>query len=280
MEFGTVSLREQLGMSTLRGQTVFANAISELEAGSDLTNLQTIAEQDGFTYVLNGTKRYVTNAPFAHYAVVFCCTDPQAGFLGVSALVVDLNSPGVVIAEPYRMIGVAHAQVASITFNDCRIPQDNLLGQEGSGTKIFAHSMLWERTVMFSGLMGVLQQNLDAAVRFATSRIQRGVPVAKFQAVSHRLVDCAIDIEACRSLIASAVSEKNSQRAALLAMQTKVACSEAFIRVGRKVALTFGGAGMQESCPASRLMADSLATGSFSGSNDALRSAIASKMGL
>src|SRR5262249_27769601 len=149
--------------------------------------LKTRAVRDGADYVLNGVKSYVTNGPVADVFLVYASTQPSHGYMGISAFVVEKGAPGLVVGKPFEKIGLDTASMGAIYLNDCRVPAQNLLGQEGTGAVAFKGSMAWERACLFASYVGLMDRQLGQAISYAREREQFGRAIGKYQAISQRI---------------------------------------------------------------------------------------------
>ena len=199
-EHASEDLKQRLLPGLCQGSLIGANAISESSAGSDLAALKTRAVRDGDAYVISGEKNFVTNGAVADVFTVYAVTEPSAGYLGISAFVVERNERSVA-GKPFDKLGLTTAQTGPVLFDGCRVPAGNLLGAEGQGLRIFNSSMAWERTCLFAGYLGQMQRQLDTTIEYATGRKQFGKAIARNQAVSHRIVDMKVRLEAARMLL-------------------------------------------------------------------------------
>lgn len=264
-----------------RGELVGANAITESEAGSDVFALKTTAVRDGDAYVLSGTKTYVTNGPDADVLVVYAVTNPKHGYLGISAFAVDAATPGVVRGEPFHKIGLHGAPVAQVYFDDCRVPAGQLLGHEGGGAAVFNASMLWERACLFALYLGAMEDELEATIAYARSRNQGGKPIAKHQAVSHRIVDMKLRFEAARLLLYQACWRFDAGLDAQLdVFLSKLAVSEAAVTSALDALRIHGGMGVIAEVGVEAHLRDAIPGLIFSGTSEIQRELIAARLGL
>jgi alkylation response protein AidB-like acyl-CoA dehydrogenase len=279
---GTEELRGRMLPRLASGEWVGANAITESEAGSDVFALRARAERDGDSYRLNGSKIYVTNGPVADVAVVYAATNPGAGMLSISAFAVELDLPGVVVGPPLAKTGLSSSPVGSVYFEDCAVPVASRLGGEGQGALVFEASMKLERSCLFAAYLGAMQRQLDEVVEFAESRRQFGRPIGKNQAVSHRVVDMKLRLEAARHLLYYAcwAVDCGARDATLAVALAKLAVSEAAVQSGIDAIQIHGGLGVMAEAGIGRGLHDALPATIFSGTSDMQREIAAAQLGL
>ena len=258
-----------------------ANAITELEAGSDVFALSTRADRDGDEYVLSGTKAYVTNGPDADVILVYATVDPALGFLGVTAFVVERGTPGLEPAGAFNKVGLRTAPASGLVLKQCRVPVRNRLGEEGEGWQVFQQSMRWERACLFAAYVGAMERQLERTTRFAKERRQFGRPIGKNQAVSHRIVDMRLRLEAARLLLYRACWKMDQgEEATLDGCLSKLAISEGAVQSGLDAVQLHGAIGIDTDYGIGRMLLDALPSTIFSGTSEILRDNIARELGL
>ncbi|MBL3704244.1 acyl-CoA dehydrogenase [Sulfitobacter sp. BDSS02] len=229
-----------------RGEATGCLALTEPNAGSEASNIETTARREGDTYVLTGMKRYITNAPIADLFTVFARTDPDStGARGISAFIVERGMPGLSTSAPYKMMGQAGSPVGEVHFDDCVVPAANLIGGvEGVGFTTAMKVLNKQRIHLAALCTGPAIRMLDMAMDHATTREQFGKKVVDFQLVSALLADCRTEIEAAKQLIlATARNRDNGGDIALEASICKYFASEMCGRVADRCVQVFGGAG-------------------------------------
>jgi len=175
--------------------------LTEPGAGSDVASISTRAEKRGDRYVLNGSKMFITNGPIADVAVVYAKTDRDQKHAGISAFIVEKGTPGFSAGKPLNKMGVRSSHTSELIFEDCEIPAENLLGQEGAGFLMAMRTVEWDRSTLMAPFVGGMTYVLRRCVRYALERHQFGRPIAEFQAIKHKLAEIKIFIEAARSLV-------------------------------------------------------------------------------
>jgi alkylation response protein AidB-like acyl-CoA dehydrogenase len=226
------------------GSRIGAFALTEPEAGSDATALKSRAVRDGDVYLLNGNKIYISNAPHADTFVTFAKTADKAGNEGISAFILESGFPGFVRGKPLRMYSPsAGSDVGEIAFDDCQVPVQNLLGEEGQGFTAMLTSLGWER-LAFAGFLGAMACNLEDCIAYAKERHAFGRPISKFQLIQAKLADMAVDLEAARLLTYKlAWMFDTGQVIHLQAAIAKLFTTEAALRNALEAVQIFGGYG-------------------------------------
>ncbi len=263
------------------GEWIGANAITESEAGSDAFALKTRARRDGAEYVLDGEKTFVTNGPVADLFLVYASTQPERGFLGISAFLVERGSPGLTVGKPFEKGGVTTSPMSSIYLAGCRVPESRRLGPEGLGGSLFQSSIGWERSGLFAFWLGTMERQLDEAVQHAKTRRQFGRPIGSNQAVSHRLANMKLRLESSRLLLYRACWERSQGHPSdLMSSLAKLAVSEAFLESSIDAVRIFGGSGIVRDVGIERYVRDALPGTIYSGTSDMQREIIARALGL
>ncbi|HKF49650.1 MAG TPA: acyl-CoA dehydrogenase family protein [Terracidiphilus sp.] len=280
-EFGSPELRSRTLERLASGEWVGANGITEEEAGSDVHALAASAVREGDFYVLNGIKSYVTNGPAADVVLVYARTNPEFGFLGLSAFAVEKTFPGFTGGEPIRKAGLQSVPASSIHLADCRVPATHRLGAEGQGSAIFGYSMQWERACLFAAYAGMMDRQLDALVAFARTRRQFRRAIGKNQAVSHKIADMKLRLEAARLLLYRACWRiDRGEDARMDVSMAKLAISEAVIESSLNAIHLHGAAGYSVEAGFERDLRDAIPSAIFSGTSEMQREIIAEALGL
>lgn len=280
-DFGGEELKKQFLPAMIAGELAGANAASEDNAGSDLFSMATTFEKQGDLYVINGEKSYVANAPNADVVMVYAGKKTAPGFFGTSAFLVECETPGVTVEEPFEEIGLHSVQSSKISFKNCKVSAENLIGSEGQGGIIFNRAMQWERLGLYAGYVGAMEKGLDETIHYARKRKQFGKKISSQQAVSHKIVDMKIRLESAKLLLYKACCTFDEGKNALLETSlAKIAISEAAVLSGIDSLSIFAGAGYKAEAGASASLNDALATLSASGTPDMLREIAAAEMRL
>jgi alkylation response protein AidB-like acyl-CoA dehydrogenase len=279
--YGTEEQKRRYLPKLATGEWIGANAATEHEAGSDVFAMRTRAERDGSGYVLNGAKTFVTNAPVADMIVTYATLDPALGKMGITAFLVERNTPGVTIGKPFDKMGLRSSPLAEVFFNNCRIPACQRLGREGRGVAVFESAMEWERGCVLANCLGVMKRQLERAIAHAQSRKQFGKPIGKYQSVANRIVDMKVRLETCRPLVYRIAELKRLNKPAELeAAIAKLYVSEAFIKSSLDVVQIFGGYGYMTDLGLEGDLRDAVASTIYSGTSEMQRNIIARCLGL
>jgi alkylation response protein AidB-like acyl-CoA dehydrogenase len=260
---------------------VAAFAITEASAGSDSSNVKTRARRDGDSYVLNGTKQFITNGSVAKIYSIIASTNPIKGARGLSAFIIEDGTPGFTYGKIEDKMGIRCSKTAELVFQDCRVPAANLIGgKEGYG---FIHTMrTFDRTRPGVGAqaLGIAAGALDEALEYARTRIQFDVPIAHFQAVQMMLADMAIQVEASRTLIyaVARAADAGMKNTSAIASMAKVLASDTAMKVTTDAVQIFGGYGYMKEYPVEKMMRDAKITQIYEGTNQIQRLVIASEL--
>jgi len=241
---GTSEIKRQLLPEVKSGGAIAAFAITEPEAGSDVSALQTTARRDGAGYVLNGVKTFISNAGLADFYTVFAKTDTAKGNKGISAFVVEKHASGFYFEEKIDLIA-AHP-IGRIRFDGCRVPLSNLLGGEGEGFKIAMTTLDTFRPTVGAAALGLARRGLDEAISYARRRVQFGRPLSEFQATQMKLAEMATELDAARLLVYRAAWKKDTEagRVTLESAMAKLFATEAAQRIIDAAVQIHGGTGV------------------------------------
>ena len=279
LKFGTEEQKRVYLPSMARGSKMAAFALTEPNAGSDVSGLQTTAARDGDVYRLNGEKIFITNAGEAGVYIVFAATNPSLKNKGISAFVVDAETPGFTIGEKYRKMGIRGCANAKLHFNDCVVPAENLLGNEGDGFTIAMQTLDAGRISIGAQAVGIAQGAFDATVDYVRKRIQFGKPISAFQNTRFRLADMKTRIESSRLLVERAAEQKDAglpYRAA--AAMAKLSASETAVAVTIQCVQLHGGYGYTRDFPVERMFRDAKITEIYEGTSEVQRMVVASEI--
>ena len=256
-----------------RGEGLFSYCLSEPEAGSDAASMRTRAVRDGDSFVLNGTKRWITNAGVSDYYTVMAVTDPDAGPRGISAFVVEKADEGVSFGAPEKKLGIKGSPTREVYFDNVRIPAERMIGEEGSGFKTALRTLDHTRLTIGAQALGVAQGAVDFCIRYVQERKQFGKPIAEFQGVSFMLADMAMKTEAARSLIytAAAMSERMDPQLTFMSAAAKCFASDVAMEVTTNGVQLLGGYGYTRDFPLERMMRDAKITQIYEGTNQIQR---------
>lgn len=279
--FGSEPAKRRFLPGMASGELIAGNAMTEDEAGSDVSRLAVTATPADGGFVLNGTKSFVSNGPVADVFVTYATSDPEAGHLGRTAFVVGRDAPGVRAGEPFEKMGLSSVPAGRVFFEDCFVPDEQVLGVPGQGGAIFQESMGWERACLFAGYVGLLDRLLDRSVRHVRSRRQFGSRIGDFQAVANRIVEMKLRLESGRLLLYRACWEMDAGHdfGPSVAL-SKLAVSEAAVAGALDAVRLFGALGYLREPGIEAMLRDSVPALIFSGTSDIQRLVIAKELGL
>jgi len=273
--YGTDYIKEQYLTPLAKGEKLGAFSLSEPASGSDAAGMKAAAVLKGDNYILNGTKNWITNGASADYYLVTAHTDPNAGHRGISAFVVDKDFPGFSRAQKERKLGIRSSDTASIILEDCVVPKENLLGEEG-GFKIAMKTLDGGRIGIAAQALGIAQASIDASIEFAKERVQFGKPIVNLQAIQFKLADMETRTNAARLLTMQAASIKDAGESfSSAAAKAKLYASETAVFVSSEAVQIFGGSGYLKDYPVERYMRDSKITEIYEGTSEIQRIVIA-----
>jgi alkylation response protein AidB-like acyl-CoA dehydrogenase len=264
------------------GEWLCAYALTEAGSGSDSAAMRTTAVLDGGEYVLDGSKRFITNAGVASLYTVFAKTDPAAGHAGISAFVVESDAPGFEVARLEPKMGIAGSTTGELVFDGCRVPAENLLGAEGEGFKIAMRILDRSRPGVAAQGLGIAQGATDYALEYAKSRETMGKPIAQHQLIAAKLADMETRCEAARGLlyrfgrmVDEGVPDAELTKASAMA---KLYCTDVAMEVTTEAVQILGGYGYIKEYPVERMMRDAKITQLYEGTNEIQRLVIAREM--
>jgi alkylation response protein AidB-like acyl-CoA dehydrogenase len=279
---GTDEQKQRFLPRLATGEWLAAYALTEPGSGSDSAAMRTEARLDGDEYVLNGGKRFITNAGVAHVYTVFAKTDPEAGHSGISAFAVEADSPGFEVGRIEPKMGIKGSTTGEIFFNDLRIPADNLLGEEGEGFKIAMRILDRSRPGIGAQGLGLAQGATDYALEYAKSRETMGKPIAQHQLISAMLADMETKCEAARGLLykVGMMVDEGAPEDELtkISAMAKLYCTDVAMEVTTDAVQILGGYGYMQEYPVERMMRDAKITQIYEGTNQIQRLVIAREM--
>ena len=276
---GSEELKHRFMPDLCSGKKLAAFALTEPQAGSDIVNLRTTAEKKSDRYILNGQKAFITNGGIADIYIVFAVTDKDAGKGGISAFVVESDTPGFNPGKPEDKMGLRGSPTTDLFFEEVEVPAKNLVGEESQGYKIALMTLDAGRLSLGAQCLGVAKEALAHSVEYAKVREQFGKPIARFQAVQWMLADMATDIFCMENILyrTTAMSDRGMPYTRESAM-VKLFCSEALDRCVDKAVQIHGGMGYMRECPVERLYRDARVTRIFEGTSEIQRIVIANSL--
>ncbi len=281
LAFGSEDQKERYLPGLCSGDLIGAHGMTEPDTGSDAYSLRTRAERVEGGYLLNGTKMFVTNAPIADMALVFATVDPKRGMWGITGFLIDLGTPGFRVSRDIEKMGLRTSPMGELVMENCFIPEANRLGPEGAGSRIFNHSMEWERSCILASNLGAMERQLETSIQYARDRTQGGQQIGKYQSVANRIVDMKVRLETARLLLYKvAWLKKEGKSAVMEAAMAKLYLSEAFVSSGLDAIRTLGGYGYMTEFEVERDLRDAIGGTIYSGTSDIQRNIIARLLGL
>jgi alkylation response protein AidB-like acyl-CoA dehydrogenase len=274
---GSEELKQLVLRDIAENGVLISYALSEREAGSDAASMRTRAERDGDTWVLNGSKAWITNAGVSTWYTVMAVTEAAAGPRGISAFVVHKDDPGFTVGAKERKLGIKGSPTCELYFEDCVIPAGRIVGAPGTGFKTALRTLDHTRLAIGAQALGIAQGALDATVAYVKQRRQFGQRIADFQGVQFMLADMAMKIEAARHLVyaAAARADRNEPGLSFTSSAAKVFASDTAMSVTTDAVQLFGGAGYTRDFPVERMMRDAKITQIYEGTNQINRMVMA-----
>jgi alkylation response protein AidB-like acyl-CoA dehydrogenase len=282
LTFGTPAQKQQYIPGLCNGTLIGSNALTEPNSGSDaFGGLKATALKRGDFYVLNGAKTFVTNAPVANLLLIFATVDPSKGAHGVSAFLVERDTPGLAVGATIGKMGLTTVPMGQVILENCQVRAEQRLGDEGAGPAVFMHAMEWERAFILASAVGAMERQLESCIQYAKRRRQFGKPISKFQLVATKIVDMKLRLETARSLLYKVAWLKAMDRSAYMeAALTKLHISECWIASCMDALQIHGGYGYLTELEVERDLRDALGSRFYSGTSEIQRVIIAQFLGL
>src|SRR6266700_1600172 len=251
------------------GEWLAAFGLTEAGSGSDAAAMKTFAVRSGDKYMLNGSKRFITNGGLAQVNSIFAITDPKAGTRGISAFIVEKDFPGFSVGRIEEKMGIKGSQTAELIFTDCEVPVENLLGREGDGFKFAMMTLDRTRPGVAAQAMGIAQGALDLALSYSKQRVQFKKPIAENQGIQFMLADMATKVEAARLLVYNAAEmiDRGELNFGKYSSMAKLYASDIAMEVTGDAVQILGGYGYMKEYPAERMMRDAKITQIYEGTN-------------
>jgi alkylation response protein AidB-like acyl-CoA dehydrogenase len=277
---GSESLKQRYLTPVATGEAMFSYCLSEPEAGSDAASMTTKAVRDGDYWVLNGVKRWITNAGVSEYYTVFAVTDPSARSRGISAFVVEKSDEGVSFGAPEKKLGIKGSPTREVYFDNVRIPLDRMIGAEGTGFATAMKTLDHTRVTIAAQAVGIAQGALDFALGYVQERKQFGKPIAEFQGLQFMLADMGMKLEAARQLtyVAAGKSERGDADLTYFGAAAKCFASDAAMEITTDAVQLLGGYGYTRDYPVERMMRDAKITQIYEGTNQVQRIVMARQL--
>jgi alkylation response protein AidB-like acyl-CoA dehydrogenase len=277
---GSEELKKKYLTPVAAGTAMFSYCLSEPEAGSDAASMKTRAVRDGDTWVLNGVKRWITNAGVSDYYTVFAVTDPEKRSAGISAFVVEKADEGVSFGAPEKKLGIKGSPTREVYFDNVRIPADRMIGDEGTGFGTAMRTLDHTRVTIAAQAVGIAQGALDYALEYAKERKQFGKAIAEFQGLQFLLADMGMKVEAARQLTYAAAgrSQRGDKDLTFFGAAAKCFASDTAMQVATDAVQVLGGYGYTRDYPVERMMRDAKITQIYEGTNQVQRIVMARQL--
>ena len=282
---GSADLNQRYLAPVARGEAMFSYALSEPEAGSDAAAMRTRAVSDGDSFILNGTKRWITNAGISRFYTVMAVTEPEAGQRGVSAFVVERDDPGFSFGALEHKLGIKGSPTRELYFDNCVIPADRMIGEEGSGFRTALATLDHTRITIAAQALGIAQGAVDYAAGYVRERKQFGTAIAEFQGIQFMLADMAMKVEAARQLTYAAAARSERAMAGakvpdltFISSACKCFASDVAMEVTTDAVQLLGGYGYTREYPVERMMRDAKITQIYEGTNQIQRVVMARQL--
>jgi len=278
--YGSEEQKKKFLPDVATGKSLVAFGLTEANAGSDASGIQTTAKLEGNEYVLNGTKQWITNGGEAELYTIIAITDKSKGPRGASAFIVEKGTPGFTFGKKENKMGIRASSTTELIFNNCRIPKENLISKQGMGFIIAMKTLDSSRTGVGAMGVGVAQGAIDEAISFAKNRVQFGQPITSFQAIQHMFADMQTQTEAARALVYSVAryidsGAKDFSRASAMA---KLFGTDVSMKVTTDAVQIMGGSGYMKEYPVEKMMRDAKLNQIFEGTNQIQRVVIAREL--
>ncbi|PFP30985.1 acyl-CoA dehydrogenase [Bacillus sp. AFS073361] len=270
--FGTEQQKEKYVPKLASGEYLGAFCLTEPSSGSDAASLKSRAVKKGDHYVINGSKVFITNGGEADVYIVFAKTNPELGSKGISAFIVEKNTPGFIVGKDEKKMGLHGSRTVQLTFEDMHVPAENLLGAEGEGFKIAMANLDVGRIGIATQALGIAEAALSAATTYAGDRHQFGKPIAAQQGIGFKLADMATSVEAAKLLVyRAAYLRTHGKKCTLEASMAKLFATKTAVEVTTEAIQVFGGYGYTEDYPVERYFRDAKITEIYEGTSEIQR---------
>jgi alkylation response protein AidB-like acyl-CoA dehydrogenase len=277
---GSEEQKERFLSKLATGEWIGAYALTEPGSGSDSAAMRTEARKDGDGYVLNGSKRFITNAGVAQLYTVFAKTDPGGGHAGISCFLVEADAPGFEVGRIEPKMGIKGSTTGEVFFNDCRVPAKNLVGEEGEGFRIAMRILDRSRPGIAAQALGIAQGATDYALEYAKSRETMGKPIAEHQLVAAKLAEMETKCEAARGLLyrVGRMIDEDAPELTKFSAMAKLLCGDVAMEATTEAVQVLGGYGYMKEYPVERMMRDAKITQIYEGTQEIQRIVIAREM--
>lgn len=281
LKFGTDDQKDKYLPGLATGSLIGGHAMTEPNFGSDAFGIKCKAVKKGTTYVLNGTKTFITNAPLADILLVFAVTDTSSKFAGLSVFLVEKSFSGFSVGTCEELMGLKTCPIGEVLLQDCEVPEENRLGNEGAGAAIFNSEMEYERSCLFATHVGAMEKILEECIDYAKNREQFGKPIGSNQSISHKIADMKVRMELSRLILYKAAWMKaQGKRAPIESAMAKLYISESYVQNCLDAIQIHGGYGYSTELNFERHLRDSVAGRIYSGTSEIQKNIIAQFLGI
>jgi len=278
-QFGTEEQKQKYLVPLAKGEKLGAFGLTEPNAGTDAASQQTVAVKDGDNYILNGSKVFITNGGEADIYIIFAMTDKSKGTKGISAFIVEKDFPGFSIGKKEEKLGIRASSTTELIFENCVVPKENLLGEEGRGFAIAMQTLDGGRIGIAAQALGIAEGALDECIKYMKERKQFGKPLSAFQGLQWMIADMAVRVEAARYLVYNAAYKKDKKMPfSADAAMAKLYAAETAMEVTTKAVQIFGGYGYTRDYPVERMMRDAKITEIYEGTSQVQKMVIAANI--
>ena len=281
-KYGSEEQKEKYLPGLCSGKLIAVNGMTEPQSGSDAFSMTTKARKDENGFFITGRKTFSSNGPIADIAVLYAVTDPKKGYYGgITAFIVEKNTPGFQDGQEFEKMGLRTSKIGELVLDDVFVTHDAVLGGIGAGPTIFAVSMDWERICIGASHAGTMQRILEKSLEYARTRQASGKKIGSYQAISHKIADMKMRLEASRLLSYKAAWELDKVRSVTMdASITKVFASESLLKITMDALQIFGGYGFMTEYEVERAVRDAMGSTLYSGTSEIQRNIIARWLGL
>jgi alkylation response protein AidB-like acyl-CoA dehydrogenase len=270
--YGSEDVKRRYLRDLAAGKKLGAFALSEPEAGSDASNQHTTAQRDGDAYILNGTKNWITNGSTADLVLVMAATDRSRGSKGITTFIVEKGTRGFTVAKKEKKLGIRSSDTVSLSFENCRVPAANRIGEEGDGFRFAMKTLEGGRIGIAAQAVGIAQASLDASIRYSRQRKAFDRPIAELQAIQFKIADMAVNVEAARSLTLQAACLKDADRPyGAVASMAKLFASKTAVQSALEAIQIHGGYGYVQEYLVERYLRDAKITEIYEGTSEIQR---------
>ncbi|PKL37230.1 MAG: acyl-CoA dehydrogenase [Spirochaetae bacterium HGW-Spirochaetae-1] len=255
---GTDAQRKKYIPKLASGEWICCMGLTEPGSGSDAASMATTAVKKGNKWILNGSKTFITNAPICNVCIVFATVDKNLGNAGITAFIVENTFPGFSTGEPFHKMGVRASTTSEVFFDNCEVPEENLLGEVGKGFSYTHETLSWDRSALLAPFVGGLRYMMEEAAKYATERVQFGKPIKSFQAIQHKLADIKVTMEAAKLLVYQVAHDKDTNKPL---NHRHLSTAKAFVgdmglQAASEAIQVFGGYGYIHDYPIERMLRD------------------------